>query len=83
MSELEEAVPVWQTLAEIWAGHYMPYQMGRVNQTFGYSYYTDEVRRDVTLAKNMKTLRRLAAEPSPLAEGGFESHPWALDLDTH
>ena len=83
VEELEDAVPVWQRLSEIWAGHYMPYQMGRVNQTFGYSYYIDEVRRDVTLAKNMKTLRQLAAESSPLAEGGFESHPWALDLDTH
>ncbi|MBE6935452.1 MAG: hypothetical protein E7458_03010 [Ruminococcaceae bacterium] len=81
--ELSEAVKPWQRLAEVWAAHYMPYQMARVNQTFGYSYYTDEVRRDVTLAMRMKTLRELAENPSPLSEGGFESHPWALDLDTH
>ena len=83
VDELEEAVGPWRELAEIWAAHYMPYQMGRVNQTFGYSYYTDDVRRDIELARRMKTLRELAAEHSVLAEGGFESHPWALDLDTH
>ena len=80
---LEQAVPVWERLAEIWAGHYMPYRMARVNQTFGYTYYTEDVKRDVTLAKTAKPLRVLLSEKSVPEEGGFESHPWALDLDTH
>ena len=83
IDELTEAVEPWRRLSEIWAAHYMPYQMGRVNQTFGYSYYIDDVRRDIELARRMKTLREQAEEHSVLAEGGFESHPWALDLDTH
>ncbi len=81
--ELEEAVEPWRTLAEIWAAHYMPYEMGRVNQTFGYSYYIDDVRRDIEIARRMKTLREQAAEHSVLAEGGFESRPWAIELNTH
>ena len=83
VGELEEAVGPWRELADIWSAHYMPYQMGRVNQTFGYSYYTDDVRRDIEIARRMKTLREQTTEHSVLAEGGFESHPWALDLDTH
>ena len=83
VEELTEAVGAWQELSAIWAGHYMPYQMGRVNQTFGYSYYLDDVRRDVELARRTRTLQELAEHPSALAEGGFERHPWALDLDTH
>ncbi len=79
--ELERAVEPWKELAGIWAGHYMPYEMGRVNQVFGYSYYTQDVIRDVDLAKRMK----------PLSEGGaavpgeelFEDRPHMLDLDTH
>lgn len=51
----------------------MPYQMGRVNQTFGYSYYIDDVRRDIELARRMKTLREQAEEHSVLAEGGLKA----------
>ncbi len=83
VEELEEAVEPWRELSEIWAAHYMPYQMGRVNQTFGYSYYAGEVRRDIEIARRLKTLRELASAPSVLAEGGFESRPWAIELDTH
>jgi len=79
VAELEAAVPVWEKLASIWAGHYMPYEMGRVNQTFGYSYYTDEVRRDVEIARRVRP-----KDADPEEETGlFRDRPHQLDLDTH
>jgi hypothetical protein len=57
--------------------------MARVNRTFGYSYYTDEVHRDVEIAKRMRTDREMEENPSPLNEGGFERKPWAIEKDNN
>ncbi len=75
VKQLESALDDWQALSEIWAGHYMPYQMGRANQIFGYSYYTEDARRDIEFARRMEPGRTSEAEV--LAEAGFKSAPWA------
>lgn len=48
---LESAVESWTNLSYIWSTHYLPYKMARVKQIFGYSYYIDDVKRDIELAK--------------------------------
>lgn len=75
VGQLESALGDWQELSAVWAGHYMPYQMGRANQIFGYSYYIEDVRRDIEIARRMEAGR--SGEAQVLAEGGFESAPWA------
>ena len=50
---LKEALAFWIELSQIGAKHYMPYYMGRVNQTFGWSYYIGDAERDVAIAKGM------------------------------
>ncbi|MBQ3880447.1 MAG: hypothetical protein II727_09090 [Oscillospiraceae bacterium] len=77
VSLLTAAVEDWQALSAVWAGHYMPYQMGRVNQVFGYPYFLEDVRRDIVLAKTMQ--RGETSEQAILAEGGFKSPGWARD----
>ncbi len=72
---LADAVGDWQALSAVWAGHYMPYQMGRVNQVFGYPYFLEDVRRDVVIAKAMR--RGETGEEAVLSEGGFKSPGWA------
>lgn len=53
VSLLQEALSCWKELAEIGSSHFVPYQMGRVNQYFGWSLYTADVERDVRLAENL------------------------------
>ncbi len=72
---LTAAVEDWQALSAVWSGHYMPYQMGRVNQVFGYPYFLEDVRRDVEIARTMQ--RGETSEEAVLKEGGFDSPGWA------
>lgn len=76
VKQLESALLDWKELSEIWAGHYMPYQMGRVNQIFGYTYYIDDVRRDIEIARRMEPGKN--SEDDVLAEAGFKSDSWAF-----
>ena len=56
LSYLEQGKAHWKQLAEVGASHYLPYYMPRVAQTFGWGLYTDEVERDIDLAKSVKPL---------------------------
>ncbi|MDR1536585.1 MAG: glycoside hydrolase family 20 zincin-like fold domain-containing protein [Clostridiales bacterium] len=47
---LEQALCLWKELSLIGASHYLPYRMARVDQTFGWGYYIDEVEEDITRA---------------------------------
>ena len=49
---LEDGLKAWERLSYIWSIHYMPYKMARSKYTFGYSYYIDNVKIDIKLAKN-------------------------------
>ena len=51
---LKEALPYFEELAALWSSHYMPYKMVRSKYMFGYTYYIDEVKKDIKLAKNIK-----------------------------
>lgn len=57
ISFLESAVDSWINLAHIWSSHYLPYKMARVKQIFGYSYYIDDVKRDIELARTVTPLK--------------------------
>jgi hypothetical protein len=50
---LTEGLVHWKELAYIGSLHYLPYMMGRVGLTFGWSYYIDEVERDILLARQV------------------------------
>jgi hypothetical protein len=50
---LKDAAENWEELAAIWARHYKPYEMARVHMTFGYTYYIEDVRRDIALAESI------------------------------
>ncbi len=50
---LKRALVYWKELAEIGAEHFIPYQMGRVGHYFGWSLYTNDVKRDILLAENL------------------------------
>lgn len=49
---LEQGLIHWENLAYIWASHYVPYKMVRTHYTFGYTYYIDDVKKDIEMAKN-------------------------------
>lgn len=49
---LEGAVQHWKDLALVGARHYRPYRMTRSKRLFGWSYYLDDVERDVEIARN-------------------------------
>jgi hypothetical protein len=51
VSYLKQGLVCWKKLSEIGASHYMPYKMVRTGQIFGWSYYTQEVERDIHLAE--------------------------------
>ncbi|SFM05781.1 hypothetical protein SAMN03159341_11539 [Paenibacillus sp. 1_12] len=48
---LEEACGHWERLGFFWSQHNKPYFMARVKRTFGYTYYAEDVRSDVELAR--------------------------------
>ncbi len=48
---LEQGLIHWEKLASIWASHYLPYKMVRTDYTFGYTYYTDNVKKDIEMAR--------------------------------
>jgi hypothetical protein len=48
---LTEAVEFWKELSFIGSQHYLPYQLTRVDQLFGWSYYIKEVERDIARAE--------------------------------
>lgn len=50
---LKDALGFWKELSEIGARHFIPYKMGRVQQYFGWSLYTEEVEQDIRLAENL------------------------------
>ena len=50
---LNRGLEHWKDLAYIGSLHYLPYRMGRVGQIFGWSYYIDDVERDIRLAENI------------------------------
>ena len=52
VSHLQEAVKPFEDLANTWASHYMPYKLVRSKYMFGYTYYIDEVKKDIRLARN-------------------------------
>ncbi|MDB5085943.1 MAG: hypothetical protein JWN30_2829 [Bacilli bacterium] len=49
---LEQSCEHWERLGHYWSLHNKPYFMARVKMTFGYPYYLEDVKRDVTLAQN-------------------------------
>ena len=51
VASLEDAVGHWEALGYFWGQHYQPYRMARVDRLFGYTYYLDDVRRDVRIAR--------------------------------
>lgn len=56
---LERAVPEWEAVGLAWSQHYAPYRMARVARTFGYPFYLEDARRDVTLALARKPPERI------------------------
>ena len=52
VKHLEAAVQPFEDLASTWASHYMPYKLVRSKYMFGYTYYIDEVKKDIRLASN-------------------------------
>jgi len=53
ISKLKAAIKPFENLAVIWSSHYMPYKMVRSKYIFGYTYYIDEVKKDIRLAENI------------------------------
>ncbi|MDR3121003.1 MAG: hypothetical protein LBU58_06680 [Clostridiales bacterium] len=54
LGALRLGLDFWKELSLIGAQHYLPYYMGRVQQTFGWSYYIDEIERDIFLASTVR-----------------------------
>jgi hypothetical protein len=52
VQHLSDAVEPFEKLAATWASHYMPYKMVRCKYMFGYTYYIDEVKKDIRIAAN-------------------------------
>jgi hypothetical protein len=52
VQHLSDAVEPFGKLAATWASHYMPYKMVRCKYMFGYTYYIDEVKKDIRIAAN-------------------------------
>lgn len=48
---LKKGLRSWKELSYIWATHNMPYKMTRSKQIFGWSYYIEDVERDIDLAR--------------------------------
>ncbi len=48
---LTDALGYWERLGAIWSSHYMPYKLVRSKYIFGYTYYFDDVKKDISLAK--------------------------------
>lgn len=48
---LQKGLLAWEKLSAIWASHYLPYRMVRSKYMFGWSYYIDEVRKEIELAR--------------------------------
>lgn len=53
---LQKGLEAWKKLSAIWTSHYMPYKMVRSKYIFGWSYYTNEVEREIRLARNFSPL---------------------------
>ena len=51
VEQLKTGLAYWKELSAIGSAHYLPYQMARVGKTFGWSYYVDEVEKDIRLAE--------------------------------
>ncbi|MDC7233621.1 MAG: hypothetical protein PQJ58_10340 [Spirochaetales bacterium] len=58
VKHLEEAVQPFEDLAAAWSSHYMPYKMVRSKYMFGYSYYIDDVKKDIRLAANAELFKK-------------------------
>lgn len=57
---LQDGLIHWKGLAEIGASHFIPYQMGRVQQYFGWSLYTNDAEQDILLAKKCRFVLNFA-----------------------
>ena len=53
VKHLESALQPFENLASTWASHYMPYKMVRSKYMFGYTYYIDDVKKDIRIAANV------------------------------
>jgi hypothetical protein len=53
ISLLKGAVNDWKELAAIVSGHYLPFIMGRQHNIFGYSYYVNDVVKDIRIAERI------------------------------
>lgn len=53
ISLLKGAVTNWKELAAIASGHYLPFIMGRQHNILGYSYYMNDVEKDVRIAERI------------------------------
>lgn len=53
IQHLEAALQPFENLASTWASHYLPYKMVRSKYMFGYTYYIDDVKKDIRIAKNI------------------------------
>ena len=51
---LSANVETFERLSLLWSSHYLPYKMVRSKMIFGYSFYVDDVKKDIELAKNVK-----------------------------
>lgn len=49
---LERAIERWEDIAHAWGQHYRAYDMTRTTRPFGYLFYLEDVRRDVSLARS-------------------------------
>ncbi|WP_248926965.1 hypothetical protein [Paenibacillus hamazuiensis] len=54
VAQLEQASRHWERLGHCWCAHNKPYFMARVKRTFGYTYYMDDVRCDIELARTFE-----------------------------
>jgi hypothetical protein len=54
VSHLREAVTPYEKLCLLWGSHYMPYKLVRSKYIFGYTYYLDDVKKDIRLAQNIR-----------------------------
>ena len=50
---LQNGLTAWKELSAVGSSHYLPFSMARVKHTFGWSYYVDEVEKDIALAKRI------------------------------
>jgi hypothetical protein len=53
ISLLKGAVTDWKELAAIVSSHYLPFMMGRQHNIFGYSYYVNDVEKDIRIAERI------------------------------